>query len=162
MSLNNIQLSPQLLAELYPDVIIEVSGKEPERKTDFRFLGNNKKNILILVSKEETAFLEDFELNFLTNILAACKFSLADVAIVNLHNHAATSYSSIIQFFRSKFVLLFDVAPQEIDLPFNFPHFQIQKFDQCIYLSAPALNKIESDKTTKTNLWTSLKNLFGL
>jgi hypothetical protein len=72
MSLNNIQLSPQLLAGLYPDVIIETPGKQPEKKLDFRFLGSNKKNILILVSKEEIPFLEDLELNFLTNILAAC------------------------------------------------------------------------------------------
>jgi hypothetical protein len=162
MSLNNIQLSPQLLASLYPDVIIETPGKQQEKKSEFRFLGNNKKNILILVSKEEIPFLEDIELNFLSNILAACKFSLADVAIVNLRNNATTGYSSLIQFFNSKYVLLFDVAPQEIDLPFNFPHFQIQKFDQCIYLSAPELNKIEPDKATKTQLWTSLKNLFGL
>jgi hypothetical protein len=84
------------------------------------------------------------------------------VAIVNLRNNATTGYSSFIQFFNSKYVLLFDVAPQEIDLPFNFPHFQIQKFNQCIYLSAPELNKIEDDKATKTQLWTSLKNLFGL
>ena len=87
---------------------------------------------------------------------------MADVAIVNLQNHPAANYSSLIQFFNSKYVLLFDVAPQEIDLPFNFPNFQIQKFDQCTYLSAPALNKIEPDKATKTQLWASLKNLFGL
>jgi hypothetical protein len=162
MSLNNIQLSPQLLADLYPDIIIETPEKQPEKKPDFRFLGNNKKNILILVSKQEMPFLEDIELNFLSNILAACKFSLADVAIVNLQNHPAANYSSLIQFFNSKYVLLFDVTPQEIDLPFNFPYFQTQKFDLCTYLSAPALNKIETDKVAKTKLWTSLKNFFGL
>jgi hypothetical protein len=84
------------------------------------------------------------------------------VAIVNLRNNPATDYSSLIKFFNSKYVLLFDVAPQEIDMPLNFPHFQIQKFDQCTYLSAPALNKIEPEKPTKTKLWNSLKNLFGL
>lgn len=162
MSLNNIQLSPQLLADLYPDVIIDTSGKQAEKNVDFKFLGNNKKNILILVSKQETPFLEDTELNFLSNILAACKYSLADVAIVNLQNYPAANYPSLIQFFNSRNVLLFDVTPQAIDLPFNFPHFQIQKFDQCTYLSAPALNTIEADKNTKTKLWTSLKNLFGL
>ena len=161
MSLNNIQLSSQLLASLYPDVIIETVEKKQVKEPAFKFLGNNKKNLLILVSKEETPFLEDAELNFLSSVLAACKFSLADVAIVNMQNSAA-DYASLIHFFNSKHVLLFNVAPQVIDLPLNFPHFQIQKFDQCIYLSAPALNIIETDKTAKGKLWSSLKNLFEL
>lgn len=161
MSLNNIQLSSQLLADLYPDVLVETAQKQVAKEPAFKFLGSNKKNILVIVSKEETAFLEDAELNFLSSVLTACKFSLADVAIVNMHNNAA-DYTSLIHFFNSRYVLLFDVEPQAIDLPFNFPHFQIQKFDQCTYLSAPALNNIEPDKTTKTKLWNSLKNLFGL
>ena len=161
MSLNNIQLSSQLLADLYPDVIVETEQKQPAKEPLFKFLGSNKKNILVIVSKEETAFLEDAELNFLSSVLTACKFSLADVAIVNRFKNAA-DYSSLIHFFNSRYVLLFDVEPQAINLPFNFPHFQIQKFEQCTYLSAPALSKIEPDKATKTKLWNSLKNLFGL
>src|SRR5215216_6760046 len=126
MSLNNIQLSSQLLASLYPDVIIETEQKQPAKEPVFKFLGKNKKNILILVSKEETPFLEDAELNFLSSVLTACKFSLADVAIINLRNSAPTDYGSLIDFFNSKYVLLFDVEPQAIDLPLNFPHFQTQ------------------------------------
>ena len=98
MSLNNIQLSSQLLASLYPDVIIETVEKKQVKEPAFKFLGNNKKSLLILVSKEETPFLEDAELNFLSSVLAACKFSLADVAIVNMQNSAA-DYASLIHFF---------------------------------------------------------------
>jgi hypothetical protein len=162
MSLNNIQLSSQLLADLYPDVIIESQEKQPKKEAAIKFLGNNKKNILILIFKEETPFLEESELNFLSSILAACKFSLADVAIVNLHNNNGINYTSLISFFKARYMLLFDIDPQTIDLPFNFPHFQAQKFDQCTYVSAPALGSIEPEKAVKTKLWNSLKNMFGL
>ena len=55
---------------------------------------------------------------------------------------------------------MFDVASDAIDLPFNYPYFQVQQFDQCTYLSAPGLKSIETDKTLKTQLWSCLKKLF--
>lgn len=162
MSLNNIQLTPALLVDLYKESLIE-NKKEEAAKPAFKFLGDNKKNILILVSKETVAFLEDGELLFLTSVLAACKLSLSDVAIVNQKSLVVSdTYQSLISYFASKSVLLFDVAAQAIDLPFNFPNFQLQQFDQCVYLSAPSLKEIESVKSLKAMLWNCLKNLFCL
>lgn len=163
MSLNNIQLNSVLVADLYADTLVETGAPKEPKKEVFKSLGNNKKNILLLVSKDNVAFLEDGELNFLSNILGACRLSLADVAIVNEKSlPKGTSYKALIEQFDSSSVLLFDVEPQAIDLPFNFPHFQLQQFDQCMYLSAPSLKNIEAEKTLKTMLWGCLKNLFSL
>lgn len=163
MSLNNIQLNPTLLADLYAASLIETSIAATAPKQNIKFLGNNKNNILLIVSKENVAYLEEDELNFLSSVLGACKLSLADIAIVNEKKLAeGTTYLNLIRQLNSRSVLLFDVAPHSIDLPFNFPHFQLQEFDQRIYLSAPSLKKIESDKNLKTALWGCLKNLFSL
>lgn len=162
MGLNNIELSPLLLAELYPSTLIETIS-ETSKAPAIKFLGKNQKNILILVSKKETAFLEDEELEFLSTVLAACKLSIADIAIVNIQNLSSTTlYKDLITYFNSYVVLLFNVAPDQIDLPFKFPHFQLQKFDQQTYLSAPDLKEIENEKSLKAKLWNCLKNLFGL
>ena len=162
MSLNNISLSPYLLTELYKDVLIE-SASATAATTSFKSLGNNKKNILLLVSKDNVAFVEDEELNFLSAILSACKLSIADCAIVNLHTaKKPVSYKALVEQFQSRSILLFDVAPESIDLPFHFPHFQLQQFDQCVYLSAPSLKDLGNDKTIKTKLWNCLKALFSL
>jgi len=159
MSLNNISLSPRLIAALYPASLIEqlIPIHIPDT---IKFLGNNKKNILILVSKDNITFLENDELDFLSSIMVACKLSLADVAIININSLAVTNYRSIISQLKSKTVLMFDVASDGIDLPFNYPYFQVQQFDQCTYLSAPDLKSIETDKTLKTQLWSCLKKLF--
>lgn len=168
MSLNNISLTPQLLADLYSNVIIEsqttsIKQEASEKKEALKFLGNNKKNILILVSKENVAFLEETELNFLSSILMACKLSIADVAIVNLKNVSSDAhYQTLTDELKTKTVLLFDVNTETIDLPFKFPHFQLQQFDKCIYLSAPSLKEIEDTKTLKTQLWNCLKKIFSL
>ena len=95
MSLNNISLSAQLIADLYPASLIE--QLTPIHIPDtIKFLGNNKKNILVLVSKDSITFLENDELDFLSSILVACKLSLADVAIININSLAVTNYRSII------------------------------------------------------------------
>ena len=161
MSLNNISLPPKLVADLYPSSLIE-SDASSNKPSLIKFLGKNQKNILILVSKENIPFIEENELKFLTSILSACKLSLADVAIINLKTVGIADYRFFTKQLKSKTILLFDVDSQAIDLPFNFPHFQLQQFDQSTYLSAPALSFIEKEKPLKTQLWNCLKTIFYL
>jgi hypothetical protein len=162
MSLNNIQLSPRMLADLYPNVLIETHAIPMPVVLNLSFLGNNEKKVLIVVNNPEAAFLTENELAFLTKILEACGLNMADVAIINWNNLISKDYKSILETLKSKTVLLFAVDAETFGLPFRFPHFQIQHFDQCIYLQAPALSTIEEDVTAKKQLWTSLKSLFQL
>jgi len=161
MSLNNISLQPQLLANLYESSLLE-RVVVPSLQQSIKFLGKNEKKILILVSKDNVAFIEDEELNFLSSILLACKLSLADVAVINLKNFGDIKYHFLIDQLKSKKIIMFDVEAQAIDLPFNFPKFQLQQFDQATYLSAPPLKEIQKEKALKTELWICLKNLFGI
>jgi hypothetical protein len=162
MSLNTIQLTPHLLASLYKDVLIESAAIKPF-EASIPFLGKNSRQILIVVSKENTAFLEEEETVFLTNILGACKLNIDEVAVVNQKNLPDSSAcSSLIKFFKPERVLLFDVDTTSFNLPLQFPHFQIQSIDHCTYLSAPSLKEIEKEKAFKHKLWLSLKSLFGL
>lgn len=158
MSLNTIPLPSRMVADFYRSSLIEAVSSNPPK--NIKFLGTNRKNILILVSKENFAFIEEEELSFLSAILTACKLSVADVAIVNLKTTGIDDYRFFLRELNSKIVLLFDVDSHSIDLPFNFPHFQIQQFDQCTYLAAPALNTIEKEKSLKAQLWNCLKNIF--
>lgn len=166
MSLNDISLTPQIMAGLYPVHLVEVGNKAQsanEITESIKFLGNNQLNILILVSEDNAAFIDEDELNFLSGVLTACKLSVADTAIINLKNLAPpVNYQVLINQLKSKTILMFGIEAGEIDLPFNFPYFQLQKFDQCTYLSSPTLKEIEKEKALKTQLWTSLKKIFRL
>ena len=163
MSLNQIQLTNQLLTSLYPDVLIESNATsavtEPQPA---KYLGKNAKNIVLLVDNPTAPFLPDEELSFLTNILSACKLSLADVAIVNTHSLRADEIERSLQTLEPKNIILFGITPLSIDLPINFPQFQLQEFNKRIYLYSPDLQQLASDKTLKMQLWNCLKNLFGI
>jgi hypothetical protein len=161
MSINNIQLKTTLLAGLYKNSLVETAATTVPKTKRLMYLGNNQKNILVIVAHQNIPFLPDQELSFLTSILAACKFRINDIAIINKYNVNQNDLQEIINS-EIKNILLFGIEPLSIGLPINFPAFQLQPFNTRTYLHAPSLSQIENDKGLKLRLWTSLKTLFGI
>lgn len=161
MSLNNVRLTPGLLADLYGNVLVETTATAAPEAV-LKTLGGNAKNILIVVKREDQIILPQPELSFLTSILTACKLGLEDVAILNWNHAGDNGHKDVLHRFESRFVLLFDVTPLQFGLPMDFPPFQVQPFDNRQYLFAPALQKIQEHKGIKTELWSALKKMFLL
>ena len=175
MDINHIQLPAPTVVSLYASALVEtgeITAKEipvtektvvpePVKQGAFRSLGDNAKNILVVVNTSEAVHLPDQDLQFLTNMLTACKLSLADVAIVNINQQPA-SYKELINTYKSKIALLFAIEPAGFGLPMSFPFYQIQPFANCSFLYIPSLNEIEKDKIEKSKLWVSLRRLFNI
>jgi hypothetical protein len=175
MDINHIHLPASAVASLYASSLVdtgEIAPKEmpvtekmivpePVKQGEFRSLGTNAKNILVVVNNDEAVHVPDHELQFLTNMLTACKLSLADVAIVNINQQPA-SYKELIGSYNSKIALLFDIEPAGFGLPMSFPFYQIQPFANCSFLYIPSLQEIEKDKIEKSKLWVSLRRLFNI
>jgi hypothetical protein len=174
MDINHIKLPAKVIADLYHSSLIDplemvvnpAEAASTENKTysdtSWKSLGENRKNVLIIVSYSDAVHLPDHDLDFLTGILGACKLSMADVAVVNTNNHPEASYRELLDFFKSKVVLLFAVEPASFGLPMSFPHFQIQPFAGNSFLFSPSLTELEHDKLLKSKLWVCLKRLFNL
>jgi hypothetical protein len=177
MSLNDLRLSSSLIAMLYPnsltnsdidDVVVMSNKTVAEQKIAaanteaLKWLGNNQKNILIVVHYIDVVHLPDDELNFLTGMLTACKLSLDDVAIINTNNFKNASYKDFLMQFKSRTVFLFGVTPADFGLPANFPAFQVQLVSGCTYLYTPALQHRSTDSLFKSRLWLSLRSIFSI
>lgn len=163
MSLNQIHLTTKLLTDLYSNVLIEssVATSMPDSEP-FKYLGNNEKKILLLISNDTFVFLPDNELSFLINILAACKLSLTDVSIINTYKAEHDEIERAILYLEAKNIIFFGMEPLSIGLPINFPQYQLQKFNKRTYLYSPVLQNLENDKALKLKLWNCLKVLFSL
>lgn len=178
MSLNDIRLPAAVMAALYPSSLVETGLAEgsaplpgnfapskPVTETaaasPWKYLGDNQRNILIIVDHADLLHLPDEELTFLTSILTACKLSLGDVAIVN-RSHHPQDYREHITYFRSRIILLFGVAPAAFNLPVDFPHFQVQSLAECTFLYSPPLSERHTDTLFKSKLWVCLKRIFSL
>jgi DNA polymerase III psi subunit len=174
MSLNNINLSPFLVAQLYPDSLTgepKKTGpaqKDPaptEERTpapEWKLLGSNQKNILVAVAYENITHLPDPQLDFLMQLLKACHLGLNDVALINMNNYKGMEYTDILSYFQTKAILLFGISAQEFGFPFEMPQYQVQPFTQYTVIHAPALHDLQNDKPAKGLLWTGLKKIFNL
>lgn len=166
MSLDNIQLPPIVLQELFKHSLIDYkTEKKSEEKPvlkGFSTLGNNRSHILIIVESDKTLYLPDEQLNFLLGILAACNLTMEDVAILNINQNKTVTYKSLTNELKSEKVFLFGVNPVQIELPLDFPNYQIQQYNNQTYLTAPTLSQFQDNKAEKTKLWNCLKQIFNI
>lgn len=139
--------------------------KEPLPLPKKWFLGDNQKQIVILVNDIDAVYLRDEWLQFLSNILGACKLNLGDVAIVN-HANNPMIFSDFQQHLAPQHFIIFDVPTQNIQLPFTVPFYQLQQFGNTQFLLAPSLALMQGNtdavKMEKSRLWLSLKKMFNI
>lgn len=159
MSFQSFHLNKLLLKQLYKKSLISSGNTDATAAAQVHFLGNNEKNILVIVNESKARFCTDAELQLLTGIMNACSLSLADIALINQY-HTKEKFDDLQVQLKPSIVLLFGVASEHIDLPISFPHYQIQLFNKIQYLCAPPLNMLATDKEQKKLLWASLQKLF--
>jgi hypothetical protein len=163
MNFESFKLPPLLIRDLYKNCLVDEHGIESAEKKpgiDDYTLGENLKNILIVLNAPDSAMISEENLNFLTGILKACKLSVKDVAVFNLAKLKNTSYTILLEKFGPGTILLFGVTPQEIDLPINFPEFKILNYRDVQFLTSPSLDLLQNDKALKSKLWACLQQLF--
>ncbi|HAO47761.1 MAG TPA: hypothetical protein DCQ97_12595 [Chitinophagaceae bacterium] len=157
MSLDNIQLTPIVLEGLFSKSLYDL---KPAGIVSF--LGENRRKIAVLVRATAAMYLPEDELNFLAGILTACKLSMADIALINVEKNTGLSYTLMTDQVKAETVLLFGVDLAELSLPLQFPHYQLQHFNNQVYLSSVPLQVLQADKQEKMKLWNSLKKVFSL
>ena len=166
MSLDNIQLPPSIIQSLYNkslyDLKTDKPGMEDQQPGSISFLGGNNRKIAIVVNDAEAIYLQDDALNFLLGILTACKLTMADVALINTSKNPDLNYTTITGQLQAEKIFLFGLDTDAIGLPLQFPNYQIQQYNNQVYLSSASLDSLQKDKNEKTKLWNCLKKIFSL
>ncbi len=136
--------------------------KEPGKKV--QYLGAFGKNILVVVNDPTALHLNQEDLDFLGKVLAAVKLSLADVAIVNSATQQL-EYFSLQEQLPAVVALYFGLQPVDIGAPIKFPQFQVQKWNHCTFLYAPAFEEMgplaSNAVALKKELWAALQKIFA-
>jgi len=150
-------------AEIKKNVSVMNDPWTPKSSQDvWKYLGEYKKNILLIVRYTDTTHLPDEQLNFLISVLGACRLDLGDIAILNIANAPSVLHRNIQGKFKSAVTILFGLTPGDLEMPVNFPEFQVQAFDNCTFLHTPVLEILETDKVLKSKLWVCLRKIFGV
>jgi hypothetical protein len=183
MSSGKIQLPNFLIASLYKDSLVQLESSQREVSIDaesatrvseeptinytpgIKYLGQNRKHAIVILNNPDAEVINDIDGAFLTNVLKACNLTLDDIAIINTSKQEI-SFSNIKEQLDTENILLFDVEPSSINLPFSIPHFQVQRYAGCTIVTAPAFGILnqsqEQSRVLKSQLWTSLKQMFNI
>ncbi len=166
MSLDNIQLPAIVIHDLFKNSLIDLNTKQAvavsRAASTFAYLGNNQKKVVVIVQDDSAIYLSDILLNFLLGILAACHLTMADIALINMAQNEHLTYTQISEKTGAEKVILFGFGPSALKLPLEFPYYQLQGYNDQVYLSAPGLAILNTDRAEKTKLWGCLKQLFSI
>lgn len=165
MSLEGLQLDPYLLAQMYDQPIIPEEGRtQPavvKALPKVKYLGENQKNILLLIQNESEAYLNEELFNLLANILNACKLGMQDVALINMASYPGLTLADLKQAVPAKQCIFFAIPPASLGLG-QMQTYVIETHEQIPVLYSDALQLIATDKQMKGKLWMGLKQLFGI
>ncbi len=166
MSLDNIQLTGLLYTSIFKNYLVDLSnnknGKTLDSKAIIDFLGGNKQHILFVAKDSQNKFLADNQMKFLNDLLNACDLTMADIAFMNIYKKSNVSYRDLAKQINPKKILLLGVSSRELDLPFEIPFFQIQNFQEQVYIICPPLDEMQLNKELKKQLWNCLQKVFNI
>jgi DNA polymerase III psi subunit len=131
---------------------------EPLPEKTFKFLGGNKKSVLILVNDKENDVSTEQGRELLRKIVKAVDLGTPDFAILNYANYSGIDYTELHRFFEPVIMLSFGVEIAELKLNLSWQN-EIIVHETTRIIFAPNLHHLDSDLTAKKLLWGHLQKI---
>ncbi len=136
-----------------------ISESEPVKKdNEFKFLGKNERNILLLVNDFENDVSDESGRELLRKIVKSIELSAADFALVNYARYDGATFDDLVSFFSSTLVFVFGVSPEQLGLN-NYPSNVIVTKGDVRMIFSDELRKLDKNVNTKKALWAVLQKL---
>jgi len=132
--------------------------KTSRPKVEYKYLGNNKRNILILVNDAAHDVSDENGRELLRKILKSVNLSTADFALLNYHRYQESSYAELMAHFASTIVFAFGVSPLQLGLN-QHPLNAVVREGEVMLVFAAELKQLDADLNGKKALWGCLKQL---
>ena len=127
--------------------------KAPE---SYNYLGDNNKYILLLVNDLSHKTLNAIHLETLLKITKAKGLELHDLAILNMHYHAGSTFESLKNYFVCSKMVLFGISPLTIGIP-ELTLNKTEKHKDVKVLATYSLTEMDDNKDKKVEFWNVMK-----
>ena len=143
-----------------PPIVSEphVALKAAAEKIEFKFLGKNKRHILILVNDRDHDVSDEAGRELLRKIVKSINLTAEDFALLNYANYSHTSFAQLKEYFNCGVVFAFGVNPSALSLDAHPENTIVQEGVVKLIFSA-GLPQLNEDANGKKALWGCLKNL---
>ncbi len=129
-----------------------------QQKVDYKFLGKNNRNILILVNDNQHEVSDEPGRELLRKIVKSVNLSANDFAVVNYAAYRGTTFKQLQEYFSCILVFAFGVTPADLSLPTHPEHTVVLEGEVRMIFSA-GLPVLEQNAAGKKALWGSIQNL---
>ncbi|MHA4893245.1 hypothetical protein ACXZ1K_00730 [Pedobacter sp. PWIIR3] len=129
-----------------------------KKSIDFKFLGKNGRNILLVVNDAENDVSNENGRELLRKIVKSINLTAADFALVNYARHQSATFEDMTSFFSSKLAFVFGVSPTQLGLAQHPSNVVVTEGNVRVIFS-DELQKLDQDLSTKKALWTVLQKL---
>jgi len=144
---------------------LPVPEEAMEALTNFKYLGDHHKKIVVLVNDPASVYLNEADFILLTSILNACRLTIADIALVNLGNQKAGLHQ-ILNLLPSKLVIAFELDSKALKIKLPTPLYKVIPLGENNLLFSKSLAGMQGTdanaKQEKAKLWAVLKQIFQL
>jgi len=177
MGINHLNLNPELIAALYPESLVDSNRPESgqitvktkasllAREPVYPFLGKNLRSVCFWVSYPDDEFIPDDQLVFLQKILAACKYSLDDISLVNVKSNPVI-LEALKKQFSPRILFLWGAVPAITGINGGWPDMEISIWENVSVIPVLQAGQMGRDNpeavALKRRLWISLQKLFSL
>ena len=125
---------------------------------NFKFLGNNKRNILILVNDEQNEVSDEAGRELLRKIVKSVNLTANDFALLNYAKYKGTGFKQLQDYFSCTLVFAFGVTPAALSLS-GYPENSIVQEGSVRMIFSAELRALDQHPAGKKALWGSLQNL---
>lgn len=125
---------------------------------NFKYVGKNQKNVLILVDDAVNEVSSEQGRALLRNLVKAIQLSANDFALVNYSAYPTAQFGALMSFFSCRLVLSFGITPAQLGLN-TYPKNMLVMESAVQMVFADHLDQLAIDQEGKKVLWGSLKQL---
>lgn len=126
---------------------------------EFKYLGNNKRNILILVNDEQNEVSDDAGRELLRKIVKSVNLTANDFALLNYAKYKGTGFKQLFEHFSCNLVFSFGVTPAHLSMATAHPEHSIVHEGAVRMIFSAELKTLDQNPAGKKALWGSLQNL---
>ncbi|MDN3586943.1 hypothetical protein QWY86_09705 [Pedobacter aquatilis] len=130
--------------------------EEPLQPKNFKFLGGNKKSVLILVHDDTNPVSTEQGRELLRKIVKAIDLSTPDFALLNYASYADADFSELNSFFKPKLLLAFGIQTNHLKLDLIWAG-EVITHQNTRMIFAPNLHDLDADVAAKKKLWANLQ-----
>lgn len=146
-------IPPHTAPSIVPEKTIPVTNIPAPKATSYQYIGENKRNILIVVNDPENDVANDQGKEMLRNLMKHLGIGGKDFAMINFHRYPDANFQLLNDFFQVRSAFFFGVTPADIGIAAN-ENFQ-KVGGASLYFAANLSNMEMADKKSLNAL---LKN----